>query len=38
MLSLLVMAGSVIAALIAGLYLSVSMAEDEAPVSAPGER
>lgn len=47
MLALLVMASSVIAALVVGLYLSISMGEDEAPAlgdeasdwsSAPGER
>lgn len=47
MLILLAMAGTVFAALVVGIYLSISMGEDEAPVfadepsdwsSAPGER
>jgi len=47
MLVLLAMAGSVFAALVVGIYLSISMGEDAAPVfadepsevnSAPGER
>lgn len=47
MFILLAMAGTVFAALVVGIYLSISMGEDEAPVfadepsdwsSAPGER
>lgn len=47
MLALFVMAGSVLAALAVGIYLSISMGEDEAPIFAdepsdlslpPGER
>lgn len=47
MLALLVMAGSVLAALAVGIYLSISMGEDKAPIFAdepsdlslpPGER
>lgn len=34
MLALLAMAGSVVAALIVGIYLSISMGEGEAPASA----
>ena len=40
MLALLAMAGSVVAALVVGLYLSISAGESEAPDwrSTPGER